>query len=258
MAASGTKRSLDETAADGKKNIIALFDVDGTLTPARKEVDPAVVEFLKDLRQKITIGFVGGSDLSKQLEQLGPNVLEMFDFSFAENGLTAYKGADLIAQQSFSKHLGEENIKRLLNWILHYLSTIDIPIKRGTFIEFRAGMLNVSPIGRNCSQEERDDFEKFDKGAAIRTTMVAAMQKEFKDLKLTFSIGGQISFDIFPEGWDKRYALQYVTGFDEIHFFGDKTFKGGNDHEIFEDERTIGHTVTSPENTMELCKEIFG
>lgn len=24
-------------------------------------------------------------------------------------------------------------------------------------------MLNVSPIGRNCSQEERDEFEKYDK-----------------------------------------------------------------------------------------------
>ena len=36
-------------------------------------------------------------------------------------------------------------------------------MKRGTFVEFRKGMLNVSPIGRNCSQEERDEFERFDK-----------------------------------------------------------------------------------------------
>jgi hypothetical protein len=34
---------------------------------------------------------------------------------------------------------------------------------RGTFVEFRSGMINVSPIGRNCSQEERDEFEKYDK-----------------------------------------------------------------------------------------------
>ena len=27
-------------------------------------------------------------------------------------------------------------------------SEVDIPIKRGTFIEFRSGMLNISPIGR--------------------------------------------------------------------------------------------------------------
>ena len=27
---------------------------------------------------------------------------------------------------------------------------------------------NVSPIGRNCSQEERDDFEKYDHQAGVR------------------------------------------------------------------------------------------
>ena len=33
---------------------------------------------------------------------------------------------------------------------------------RGTFIEFRNGMLNVSPIGRSCSQEERIEFYELD------------------------------------------------------------------------------------------------
>ncbi len=36
-------------------------------------------------------------------------------------------------------------------------------ILRGTFVEFRNGMINISPIGRNCSQDEREAFEKYDK-----------------------------------------------------------------------------------------------
>ncbi len=68
-----------------------------------------------------------------------------------------------MAFQSLKEKLGERNITRFVNFCLKYLSEIDIPIKRGTFIEFRNGMLNISPIGRNCSQEERDDFEKYDK-----------------------------------------------------------------------------------------------
>ncbi len=62
-------------------------------------------------------------------------------------------------------------------------------------------MLNVSPIGRNCSQQERIEFEKYDKEHKIRETMIAAVQANFPELKLTMSIGGQISFDVFPEGW---------------------------------------------------------
>lgn len=104
----------------------------------------------------------------------------------------------------------------------------------------------VSACGRRLCQ-----------GAGIRKAMVEAMKLEFADLGLTFSIGGQISFDVFPSGWDKTFCLQYVSEFDEIHFFGDKTGPGGNDFEIFEDPRTIGHTVTSPEDTVKICKQLF-
>ena len=41
---------------------------------------------------------------------------------------------------------------------------------------------------------------------------------------------------------------------EEIHFVGDKTYKGGNDHEIFEDPRTVGHTTTSPEDTKRIVE----
>jgi len=46
--------------------------------------------------------------------------------------------------------------------------------------------------------------------------------------------------------------------FDEIHFFGDQTLKGGNDHEIYEDPRTIGHAVTGPDETIKIMNELFG
>lgn len=120
-------------------------------------------------------------------------------------------------------------------------------------------MFNISPIGRNCSREERNDYETFDLANDVRKNMVDAMRKEFSDLKLTYSIGGQISFDVFPEGWDKTYCLRYLSPdeFDEIHFFGDKTFEGGNDFEIFSHERTIGHTVTSPDDTRVQCEKLF-
>merc|ERR1712087_349935 len=206
----------------------------------------------KNLSKKITVGIVGGSDLPKQEEQLGAGIAKVFPYNFSQNGLVAYKNGELLEVQTISKHLGEDNVKRIVNWVMKYLSEVDLPVKRGTFIEFRSGMLNISPVGRNCSREERNDYEKFDLANNIRKNMVAAMKEAFSDLDMTYSIGGQISFDIFPTGWDKTYCLQYLkdSDFDEIHFFGDKTFEGGNDFEIFTSERTIGHTVTSPEDTI--------
>jgi phosphomannomutase len=61
---------------------------------------------------------------------------------------------------------------------------------------------------------------------SCRPKMVQALQKKFPDIGLTYSIGGQISFDAFPTGWDKTYCLQFVShNFGDIHFFGDKTFQ---------------------------------
>lgn len=61
---------------------------------------------------------------------------------------------------------------------------------------------------------------------SCRKKFVEVLKQKFGHLGLTFSIGGQISFDVFPQGWDKTYCLQYVDkDFDEIHFFGDKTFE---------------------------------
>lgn len=59
--------------------------------------------------------------------------------------------------------MGEEKLQNFINFCLRRLSEIKLPCKRGTFIEYRTGLINVSPIGRNCSQEERDAFEVFDK-----------------------------------------------------------------------------------------------
>ncbi|KAJ3935194.1 MAG: eukaryotic phosphomannomutase [Lentinula lateritia] len=241
---------------------LVLFDVDGTLSPARQAVSPAVTKALQDLRKKLVIGFVGGSDFVKISEQLsvsGSNVVDDFDFAFAENGLTAYKSGKLLATQSFIKFLGEERYKTLVNFILHYVADLDIPIKRGTFVEFRNGMINVSPLGRNATIAERNEFEAYDKKQGVRAAFVKVLQEKFADYGLTFSIGGKISFDIFPQGWDKTYALRHVEqeGFEEIHFFGDKTYKGGNDYEIFSDPRTIGHSVDNPDDTIRILKELF-
>nr|POE82755.1 phosphomannomutase [Quercus suber] len=228
-----------------------------------------MLQLLSALRHKVAIGFVGGSDLAKQQEQLGTAsipVTTLFDFCFAENGLTAYRMGQPLAAHSFIKWIGEDNYKKLVRFVLHYVADLDIPIKRGTFIEFRNGMINVSPIGRNASIQERLDYEQYDLQHGIRPKFIEAIQAEFPDLGLTYSIGGQISFDIFPKGWDKTYCLDHVLNeknlpggveYTTIHFFGDKTFKGGNDFEIYEDPRTVGHSVTKPEDTMAELRKMF-
>jgi len=166
----------------------------------------------------------------------------------------------LIEKGSIVDFLGELKIQMFINFSLTYMGSLKLPKKRGTFIEFRNGLINLCPVGRSCSQAEREEFANYDKEHKVREKFIEALKNEFSgDFGLAFAIGGQISIDAFPVGWDKTYCLHYLSSqaFDKIYFFGDKTYEGGNDYEIFIDKRTIGLSVTSPTHTMSLVSDIF-
>ena len=100
----------------------------------------------------------------KQQEQLGSSTVDvttLFDFCFPENGLVAFRMGKPLASNSFIQWLGEEKYQELADFCLRYISNLKLPKKRGTFVEFRNGMINVSPIGRNASVEERNEYEVY-------------------------------------------------------------------------------------------------
>lgn len=263
----------DTNASEQKNDILVLFDVDGTITPARQNIQDDVDKYLQNLRSRVTVGLVGGSDLNKIAEQTLPlgstakdpiqSCVSRFDYVFAENGLVAYRDGSLMAKQSLVEHMGEKKLQKFINFCLNYMSTLELPVKRGNFIEFRNGLINVCPVGRSCSQAERDQFNAYDNEHQIRKRFIEELERRFgpesdEPLGLVYAIGGQISFDAFPKGWDKTFCLGLLAncGFKTIHFFGDKTSPGGNDHEIFSDPRTVGHTVKDPSDTLRQLNEL--
>ena len=252
----------DSSMNQSRKKILCLFDVDGTLTKSRQRITPDMDAFLETLKEKVDVGLVGGSDLEKIAEQMGnlgseQALVNRFPFVFSQNGLVAHIDGGLRSQESILTFIGEEKLQRIINFCLRYMSDLNLPCKRGNFIEFRTGLINVCPVGRSCSQAEREAFAEYDKHHRIREDFVKVLKDKFGDYNLNFAIGGQISFDVFPQGWDKTYCLKFVQDYQEIHFFGDKTDPGGNDHEIYSDERTIGHSVTSPEDTKRILTQLF-
>ncbi|OXU27388.1 hypothetical protein TSAR_013852 [Trichomalopsis sarcophagae] len=239
--------------------IICLFDVDGTLTQPQQAIEAALDSYIQDdLKKVFDVAIVGGSDINKIKKQLGEeNLFKKYDYVFAENGLIAYKDGKKLPSETIQSIIGEEALQDFINFALRYIADLKLPFKRGTFIEFRTGMLNISPVGRNCTTEERNQFNEYDQEHQIREKFIQALKREFPNLALTYSIGGQISFDVFPNGWDKTYCLRHIEGYEEIHFFGDKTREGGNDYEIYESDLTVGHSVTGPDDTLKQLKVLI-
>lgn len=186
-------------------------------------------------------------------------LVQDYPFVFTENGLIAYENGRPVNTASILKHYGEEVLQEVINFSLEYMSKLKLPKKRGQFIEFRTGMINISPIGRSCTLEERLEFFEYDKQHKIREQFVRVLTERFgAKYQMKFSIGGQISIDAFPIGWDKTYCLQFVKDkFDKIYFFGDRTDPGGNDHEIYSHDLVEGHKVENAQQTVALLKSIF-
>ena len=124
-----------------------------------------MLSLLSALRHKCAIGYVGGSNFAKQQEQLGtPSlpVTALFDFCFAENGLTAYRLGEPLESVSFIGWLGETRYKALVNFCLRYIADLDLPVKRGTFVEFRCvfpffpGIALLGKGGRLVGSKQRN------------------------------------------------------------------------------------------------------
>ena len=216
---------------------IVLFDMDGTLTEARKPFASFLSSPLWSLGQVADIGIVTGSDLNYVQEQLH-DLIENHSLRYCLhilpcNGtkyLTPPDNADgfhtmkHIAQME--KQIGKDKYRKLLEILIQLqldVSDFDIPLS-GHFISARGSMINWCPIGRNANDKQRRYFKKFNKKVNLRRQMFMKLRLllDSNDMQdITVKLGGDTSFDIYPEGWDKTYALRHF-GDRNVWFVGDR------------------------------------
>jgi phosphomannomutase len=85
------------------------------------------------------------------------------------------------------------------------------------------------------------------------------LKEEFRNinLELEIKLGGETSFDLYPKGWDKTYALKHFPE-NNVWFIGDKCYEGGNDEEIYKALLpNNAFSVSSPSQTYEIINGIL-
>jgi phosphomannomutase len=105
----------------------------------------------------------------------------------------------------------------------------------GNFISNRGSLVNLCPIGRNANQEQRRMFEALDSEYNVREELNNYLHGSCGiPGGLVTGLGGTTSIDIYPEGWDKTFALNYYdSAKDRIFFVGDRCDGQGNDATIY-------------------------
>ena len=194
-----------------------LFDVDGTLTYARQPMVSDFRDFFVDwINKQRSLGnkvfLVTGSDSKKTKEQIGQPLWRYVDGCFQNCGNQYYEQGKLRWQSSWRMsadlHLDMLELLEASRW---YGTA-------GLNIEERAGMVNISTIGRSCSQEQRKEYHEWDLENKERINIVNILSHKYNNIDL--AIGGEISIDIYEKGKDKSQVIDRISG--NNIFFGDK------------------------------------
>ena len=207
---------------------IFMFDIDGTLTPARLPMTEEMVEMFKGFCERNRVILVTGSDMSKVVEQVPREIRDLVEGIYTCSGNVYTVGDEIIYENEF------EPPERLIELLKDWKKYSHYPVKTGGHIEHRNGMLNYSTVGRNCTQKEREDYEAWDLENGERKILRQRILHMFPSLDV--AIGGQISIDIYPKGLDKSQSYFKVKGENSDHaiiFCGDRLMPGGNDYPFF-------------------------
>ena len=244
---------------------IYLFDVDGTLTPAKSKIAPAFNKTFQKWMKNKEVYIVSGGSFIRLVDQLGLETIEMTHGVFSCMGNVFHQRRDQINDWGYSewdimyenKFSGAKNLIRSLN---SYATKSSFPIKTGTHWEKRPGMMNFSIVGIDATPEQRQKFKDWECDFGERKRIVKKLSEKYPELD--FVIGGAVSIDIFDKGNDKsqiisRYFAEALEH-NEIHFVGDRIPAPGNDHTLAQTLRQhpngAAYEVETWEDTAELLK----
>ena len=266
-------KEISEWELPKAKNII-LFDMDGTLTPPRQSFDMNLLQPLRNLSEVADIGIVSGSDFDYIKEQMNFLITKSeirFKLHLMPCNGTKYYSPPTYSSDEYrlthevnmKTHLGDKSfyhLMRILTSLQYHISELGIPLS-GNFIQYRGSMINWCPIGRKASLLEREAFVDYDNDRNIREDYLKRLKRKLSlhglDKKIVCTLGGETSFDIYPKGWDKTYALQHFDNQD-VWFVGDRCEDGGNDQILYEALINKGRSYKTkgPENTKEIIEAI--
>ena len=227
-----------------------IFDVDGTLTDSRQQIDFEFMCFMIKFCCTYDVYLVTGSDRAKTIEQVGLDIYNRSIRVYNCSGADVYE-KDINVYKSDWQPYG-----KLINFLSDELDYSAFPHKTGNHIEHRPGGINFSILGRgDDSMKHRKEYVKWDINTTERILMSDRIKSEFPDLNI--QIGGETGLDISDN--DKSQILTDFNSEDEIHFFGDMMLEGQNDYPLAKAVKELGgktYHVKNWEHTKELLQNV--
>ena len=231
-----------------------VFDVDGTITESRQWIPNKWSEPFVKLCKAEDVYLVTGSDFAKTKEQL-EDITKLVTASYQCAGNETWVGDVLVSTSPMFKPS-----KKLRDVMSSELDRSMCPARTGNHFDYRAGMVNLSTVGRNATNDQRYEYIDFDKKHHEREDMAEFINMMCGD-EVTAQIAGKTGIDIFEHGRDKSQVYNKLKPmYNQIVFFGDDCQQGGNDYPFAVkcNGDDVVHHVSSPDETYTILKDNYG
>lgn len=195
------------------------FDVDGTLTKARQQMDSNFKRWFLEWMEGRNVYLVTGSDRDKTVEQIGADIVDNVTMSFQCAGNSIWRKGVEVA----STHLNAP--AEMFDFLEEQVAKSSYPEKYGNHIEVRTGLINFSVVGRNAVGDQRDNYYAWDQEHEERKRIAELFNKTFTGFEA--ELGGNTSLDIHLKGRNKAQVYDVIG--EPLIFVGDRMHEGGND-----------------------------
>ena len=262
MESNNLLRNVEEVPKNKK---LIIFDLDGTLTESKSDVDEEMVGLLKKLLEIKPVAVIGGGKYQIFMEQFVsrlnmPKELLRKLYLFPASGTVFYKYNNGSWSQVYAHEFSPDEKKKVFLAFERTFRELDYkhPDKIfGELIEDRGTQITFSALGQEAPLDLKEKWkaEHFDTKMRIAETL----RKYLPDFEV--KAAGHTSIDVTHKGIDKGYGLLQIKehlgiSIDDMLFVGDALFPGGNDEAALH-AGVLCFEVKRPEDTKRLIEYLI-
>ena len=228
-----------EDVPKGKKLIV--FDLDGTLTESKAEMDGEMAFLLAKLLETRKVAVIGGGKFEQFHLQLLSKLFvpEKFLanlFLFPVTATTSYTYINNKWTEIYNQNFSNEEKEEILSAFgitfqeLNYHHSEKI---YGELIEDRGSQITFSILGQKAPTDLKEKWNK--ENPDLRTKVEEVLQRHLPDMEV--KVAGLTSIDVTRKGIDKAYGIKQVekyldTPIKDMLFVGDNFSHEGNDEPV--------------------------
>lgn len=238
---------------------ILLFDVDGTLTPNGSQIMLEMINVIHKLSliPGIKLGIVEDGNFNRIKWQLG-DAFNNFTYIFSEYGAVTYVDGVLVINRNMLDYSDRNTLNLIIKKALDEISKMPI-MYHGHQIDFRKGLVYISPPGMQATNYERNFFIDMDNKFNLRKKLIKTLSDLDQTNQFEITLGDAVGIAVCPINWNKSQIMNYMKNSctDQIYYFGNKTGPNDNGYPLYSHPDVNGISVIDYLDTIEKLTKIL-